>query len=135
MVIANVGEARTPWSRMIGLLGRSRLDVGDGLLLSPAWSIHTWFMRIAIDVVFIDDNGRVLRIYPELPPWRLVSGTRKARTVLEFGAGTLAITPLVPGDVVRFEIGWLPFGNAPPWRAVPQAEPYRFSSQRRVSTN
>ena len=102
-VVAIVDQARTAWSRMVGLLGRTRLDVGDGLLLSPAWSIHTWFMRIAIDVVFIDEQGRVLRVYPELPAWRLVSGTREAHTVLEFGAGTLALAPLVPGDVVRLE--------------------------------
>ena len=102
-IVATVDEARTPWSRMIGLLGRARLDVGDGLLLAPAWSIHTWLMRIAIDVVFIDARGCVLRVYPELPPWRLVSGTRKARTVLEFGAGTLRAVPLAPGDVVRLE--------------------------------
>lgn len=102
-IVATVDQARTPWSRMAGLLGRTRLEAGDGLLLSPAWSIHTWFMRIAIDVVFIDAQGCVLRVYPELPPWRLVSGTRKARTVLEFGAGTLAITPLMPGDVIRLE--------------------------------
>jgi len=89
---------------MIGLLGRSHLAVGDGLLLSPAWSIHTWFMRIAIDVVFIDDDGRVLRVYPELRPWRLVSGTRKARTVLEFGAGTLARTPLAAGDIIGLSV-------------------------------
>lgn len=102
-IVATVDQARTPWSRMVGLLGRTRLDVGDGLLLSPAWSIHTWFMRIAIDVVFLDADGRVLRAYPGLPAWRLVSGTRKARTVLEFGTGTLAATPLAPGDVVRLE--------------------------------
>lgn len=85
---------------MVGLLGRSSLMVGDGLLLAPAWSIHTWFMRIAIDVVFLSADGRVLRVYPELPAWRLVSGTRHAQTVLEFGAGTLAQTPLVPGDLL-----------------------------------
>lgn len=88
---------------MVGLLGRSSLAVGDGLLLAPAWSIHTWFMRIAIDVVFLTADGRVLRVFPELPAWRLVSGTRQAHSVLEFGAGTLARTPLAPGDVVRLE--------------------------------
>jgi uncharacterized membrane protein (UPF0127 family) len=102
-IVGTVDQARTPWARMVGLLGRTHLGVGDGLLLSPAWSIHTWFMRIAIDVVFIDAEGRVLRVYPELRAWRLVSGTRKARTVLEFGAGTLAATPLEPGDVIRLE--------------------------------
>lgn len=88
---------------MVGLLGRTSLPPGDGLLLAPAWSIHTWFMRIPIDVVFLDDDHRVLRVFPNLPAWRLVSGTRKARTVLEFGAGTLKVTPLAPGDRVVLE--------------------------------
>ncbi len=104
-VVGVVSEARTAWSRMVGLLGRSGLEVGDGLLLAPAWSIHTWFMRIAIDVVFLDGDGRVLRVYPGLPAWRLVSGTRRAQTVLEFGAGTLSRVPLAPGDVVRLDRG------------------------------
>lgn len=102
-VVGVVEEARTPWTRMVGLLGRASLPPGEGLLLAPAWSIHTWFMRIPIDVVFLDADRRVLRVCPELPAWRLVSGTRKAHTVLEFGAGTLARTPLVPGDLVRLE--------------------------------
>ena len=104
-VIGTVTEARTPWSRMVGLLAHRDLPVGDGLLLAPAWSIHTWFMRFAIDVVFLDADHRVLRVYAGLPPWRLVSGTRLARTVLEFGAGTLARTRLAPGDVLRLDRG------------------------------
>jgi uncharacterized membrane protein (UPF0127 family) len=102
-VVGTVTEARTSWSRMVGLLAHRSLPTGDGLLLAPAWSIHTWFMRFAIDVVFLDADHRVLRLYPGLPPWRLVSGTRRARTVLEFGAGTLARTRLAPGDIVRLD--------------------------------
>ena len=100
-VVGVVDEARTAWTRMVGLLGRSTLPRGEGLLLAPAWSIHTWFMRMPIDVVFLDPHGVVIRVFPELPAWRLVSGTRKARTVLEFGAGTLKATPLAAGDLVR----------------------------------
>ena len=102
-LVGTAEEARTAWSRMIGLLGRSSLPRGEGLLLAPAWSIHTWFMRFPIDVVFLDADGRVLRVFVGLPAWRLASGTRKARTVLEFGAGTLAQSPLAPGDAVRLE--------------------------------
>ena len=99
--IGTVVEARTPWSRMVGLLGCRDLPVGEGLLLAPAWSIHTWFMRIPIDVVFLDASDVVLRVFPDLPAWRLVSGTRQARTVLEFGAGTLARTPVRVGDRLK----------------------------------
>jgi uncharacterized membrane protein (UPF0127 family) len=62
-------------------------------------------MRFPIDVVFLDRDNRVLRVFPAVAPWRLVSGTRKAHTVLEFGAGTLARTPLAPGDAIRLERG------------------------------
>lgn len=104
-LVAVVDEARTPWQRMVGLLGHASLPCGQGLLLAPAWSIHTWFMRMPIDVVFLDADGRVLRVFPELPAWRLVSGSRRARTVLEFGAGTLRATPLAEGEIVRLEPG------------------------------
>ena len=102
-LVAHVAEARSAWSRMVGLLAHASLPVGEGLLLEPAWSIHTWFMRFPIDVVFLDRDRRVLAVFPALPPWRLVSGPRKAKTVLEFGAGTLHRSPLHPGDIVTFE--------------------------------
>lgn len=109
--VGYVVEARTAWSRMVGLLGHASLPVGDGLLLAPAWSIHTWFMRFPIDVVFLDRERRVLRVFPALGPWRLVSGTRRAHTVLEFGAGTLERVPLVPGDLVSIEHGHTAIGS------------------------
>jgi uncharacterized membrane protein (UPF0127 family) len=105
VLVGEVFEARTAWSRMVGLLAHAHVPIGEGVLLAPAWSIHTWFMRASIDVVFLDREHRVLRVFPALGPWRLVSGTRKAHTVLEFGAGTLARVPLAPGDVVRIEHG------------------------------
>lgn len=74
---------------MMGLLGRSSLPADEGLLLVPAWSIHTWFMRFPIDVVFLDAEGRVLRVVERMRPWRLVS-VRHARAVVELAAGVAA---------------------------------------------
>ncbi len=74
---------------MMGLLGRSSLPADEGLLLVPAWSIHTWFMRFPIDVVFLDAEGRVLRVVERMRPWRLVS-VRRARAVIELAAGVAA---------------------------------------------
>jgi len=88
---------------MVGLLGHRALAAGDGLLLEPAWSIHTWFMRFPIDVIFLDADRKVTRVCPALPAWRLVSGTRRARTVLEFGVGTLDRVRLAPGDQLTLE--------------------------------
>ena len=78
--------ADRPHTRMRGLLGRTELPAGEGLLLRPAPSIHTWFMRFPIDVVFLDRDMRVLAVEPDLPPWH-VRSQRGARVVLELGAG------------------------------------------------
>jgi uncharacterized protein len=71
---------------MRGLLGRSGLSSGEGLLLRPAGSVHTAFMRFAIDVVFLDRDLRVVKVVPEVVPWR-TAACRGARAVLELPAG------------------------------------------------
>jgi uncharacterized membrane protein (UPF0127 family) len=86
---------------MRGLLGRSSLPSGQGILLRPAASIHTFFMRFPIDVVFLDDELRVVEIAADLRPWR-AAGKRGARAVLELPAGECARRGLAVGDQVRF---------------------------------
>jgi uncharacterized membrane protein (UPF0127 family) len=83
--------------RMRGLLGRASLPAGEGMLLMPAPSIHTAFMRFPIDVVFTDRLMRVIRIEPDVPPWRAVSA-RHASNVLELAAGETAKRGLEIGD-------------------------------------
>lgn len=78
--------ASTPLSRTRGLLGRDELPPGEGILLRPAGSIHTAFMRFPIDAVFLDRELRVVRIARHLAPWR-VAAARGARAVLELPAG------------------------------------------------
>jgi uncharacterized protein len=75
-----------PVSRLKGLLGRRDLLSGEGLLLRPAPAIHTFFMRFPIDAIFLDRELRVLRVAPELRPWR-TAGQTGARAVLELRAG------------------------------------------------
>ena len=53
-----------------GLLGRSELSSRQGMLIRPTWSVHTAFMRFAIDVVFLDEDLTVLKIAQRLRPWR-----------------------------------------------------------------
>ena len=60
--------ADRPWARMRGLLGRTELPRGEGILLRPAGSIHTFFMRFPIDVVFIDRDGTVVGVDHALNP-------------------------------------------------------------------
>jgi uncharacterized protein len=77
--------ADSPWPRMRGLLGRRGLESGEGLLLKPAGSVHTFFMSFPIDVVFLSREGDVLKVARALPAWRL-AGARRAKAALELGA-------------------------------------------------
>lgn len=89
--------AERPLARMRGLLGRRSLPHDEGLLLRPASSIHTWFMRFAIDAVFLDSELVVLGVARNLKPWR-VAGRRKAKSVLELPAGAADWRNLAEGD-------------------------------------
>ncbi len=89
--------ADTALARIRGLLGRRSLPSGEGILLKPAASVHTAFMRFPIDAVFLDSELRVLKIASDLRPWR-TSGRRKAHAVLELPAGESERRGLKPGD-------------------------------------
>jgi len=86
VVCPALSVADTARTRMRGLLGRRSLGDGEGLLLRPAGSIHTAFMRFPIDAVFLDADMRVLRVASNLQPWRLAA-QRGAKAVVELPAG------------------------------------------------
>jgi uncharacterized protein len=89
--------ADRPLSRLRGLLGRKELPADEGLMLTPARSIHTWFMQFPIDVVFLESDLTVLGMRESVKPWRY-AGWRGARSVLELPAGTCERRSLKPGD-------------------------------------
>jgi len=84
-------------SRMKGLLGRKDLPTGEGILIRPAPSIHTFFMRFPIDVVFLSRQGDVLKIAERVAPWRARS-CRHSYAVLELAAGEAGRRGLAVGD-------------------------------------
>ena len=91
--------ADSPWLRLRGLLGRASLAPGDGLLLRPGNSIHMFFMRFAIDAVFLDGDGAVVDVVPRLRPWRMAM-RRGSKAVLELAAGEAERLGLAAGDRV-----------------------------------
>ena len=86
-------------SRAVGLLGRKGLEPGGGLLISRTGSVHMFFMRFAIDVVFVDKARTIVKIVPNLRPWRIAMALR-AKSALELPAGTAARLGLEPGMVL-----------------------------------
>ncbi len=85
------------WSRFRGLQFCRPLPPGHGILLAPCNSIHTMWMRFAIDAAMLDRSGRVLAIHRAVRPWRLLFAPRDTHAVLEAFAGTLRLSV---GDVV-----------------------------------
>jgi len=86
---------------MRGLLGRKELPPGEGIVLRPGWSVHTFFMRFPIDVVFVDADQVVVKIVPDLGPWKTAT-RRGARDVVELAAGECARRGLRVGDRVTW---------------------------------
>jgi uncharacterized membrane protein (UPF0127 family) len=95
--------ARSFFERGKGLMGRPGLERGQGLLIYPEWSIHTFFMRFAIDVIFLDTQDRVVGFELAMPPNRLYAGVWGARAVLELPAEQIGITKTQVGDQLVFE--------------------------------
>src|SRR3954467_14080772 len=97
VVCEQCSVADRPHTRLRGLLGRSELPAGEGLLLRPSPSIHTWFMRFPIDVLFLDRDLRGPDVRGELGPWRM-AWQKGARAVLELAAGEAQVRNIRPGD-------------------------------------
>ncbi len=108
MVANRIAVASTFWARFRGLMGRRALGPGEGLFLADN-SIHMFFMRFAIDAVFVQGNDAgdgwtVVGLRAALRPWRgLVMPVRGAAAVFELEAGTIARTGLAVGDRLALE--------------------------------
>ncbi len=99
IVSCNLRIADSFFSRLKGLLGTVGLPDGDALLLRPCNNIHMFGMKYAIDVAFVDDQGKVLKTVAELAPGRF-AGCPDAHSVVEMPSGTLYKTATGIGDLL-----------------------------------
>lgn len=86
------------WGRFMGLMGKSSLEFGSGLLIRSCNSIHTFFMRFAIDAVYLDAEFKVVKVRRAMKPWRVDLPVAKASMVLELAADGAA--GLTEGDLL-----------------------------------
>ena len=84
-----------------GLLGREGLAQGEGLWIVPCESVHTFFMRFPIDLVYLDRKNTVKKVRNAVGAWRL-SACLSAHSILELPAGTIRNTETQPGDTLEF---------------------------------
>lgn len=102
-IAQDVRLARSFWQRTKGLLGRASLPPGEALWIQGTEligcnSIHTLFMRFAIDAIFVDRDLVVKKIYRDLGPWRMTMPAAGAHSVFELPAGTLQASTVDIGD-------------------------------------
>jgi uncharacterized membrane protein (UPF0127 family) len=93
----HVALAGTSEARRRGLLDAENLDSGSGLWIVPCEAIHTFGMKIRLDIVFLDKNFQVRKISADLGPWRM-SICLRAHSVLELPAGAVARSGTQLGD-------------------------------------
>jgi uncharacterized membrane protein (UPF0127 family) len=97
-VLADAAEvADTSAKRRTGLLKHDRLDPGHGLWIVPCESVHSFFMKFAIDLVYLDRNKKVRKVRHRMVPWRL-SACLSAHSILELPAGVAATSGTQAGD-------------------------------------
>jgi uncharacterized membrane protein (UPF0127 family) len=101
-VIARAGVARSWLARLRGLIGRRSLQTGEGLVIRPCNSIHTFFMAFPIGVLFVDAGNRVMRATTLIEAWRIGPIVPGASYVVELPVGAIEASQTVCGD----ELEW-----------------------------
>jgi uncharacterized membrane protein (UPF0127 family) len=102
-VLAQAADvADTSAKRRTGLLKHDRLATGEGLWIVPCESVHTFFMKFPIDLVYLDKRKKVRKVRHAVPAWRM-SACLLAHSVLELPAGTAAATATAKGDELEFD--------------------------------
>ncbi|MGA2570543.1 MAG: DUF192 domain-containing protein [Terracidiphilus sp.] len=115
-ILATRLEAATSSAaRRKGLLGRDRLLPGEGLWIVPCESVHTFFMRFPIDLVYLDRKNRIRKVRNAVGPWRL-SACLSAHSILELPAGTIRETRTERGDTI--EIVPAPSAENSAWKST-----------------
>ena len=101
-VLAEAADvADTGAKRRTGLLKHEKFDAGQGLWIVPCESVHSFFMKFPIDLVYLDRKRRVRKTRKSMVPWR-ISACLLAHSVLELPVGTIERTATRKGDQLRF---------------------------------
>ena len=103
MIGDRITVADTSLRRIVGLLDRSELSAGEGLWIRPSSGVHTIGMRFPIDVVGLDRNHRVIKLWENLRPYRITSVSAALRSVVELPSGRISQCQIQVGDLVQFK--------------------------------
>ncbi len=88
-ILYEVRRAKTHWQKFKGLMFKKSLGEHQALLLENCRSIHSSFMRMSIDVIFMDPQGTIVYLMENMRPWRISKIVREGQSVLECHSGTI----------------------------------------------
>lgn len=103
VLLSDLQEAQGFLGRFLGLIGKTSLPEGQGLKITPCSSIHCFFMRMDIDVLFLDEHHCVVHTIFDMKPWRISKVVKEARSVVEAKSGMFEGYVKV-GDCLRIEV-------------------------------
>ncbi len=102
-LIARCFLAVSFFSRFLGLMGRNSLAENEAILFPKCNSIHTFFMRFPIDVVFLSKDGEVVSTISSFPPWRMLLPQPRVKHTLEMAPGSIARLNIRTGQLLQWE--------------------------------
>lgn len=101
IIASNISRADNFWTRLSGYMFRSKPHT-PGILFEPTNAIHTFFMNFALDVIFLDKNFQIIKIYRNMVPWRHTWFHWKSRKALELPAGQFPLD-INEGDILEVQ--------------------------------
>ncbi len=101
LLVKNCWCANSFLKRFLGLMGKHHLEDSSGLILVPCNSIHTYFMRFSIDVIFVNKNNKVIYLLENFKPWKLSKIIKNSASVIELKGGTIKESLTSVGDTLE----------------------------------
>lgn len=100
IILEDAKVAKNFFTRTVGLLSKKSLNEGEGLIIKPCCSIHTFFMQFAIDVLFINKQNEVIALYENVKPWRILPIHLNSSYVIELAANSISDKNIEKGDTI-----------------------------------
>ena len=101
LIADNVKVAKNFFTRSIGLLSRKSISDGEALIIKPCNSIHTFFMKFDIDVIFVNKKNKIIAIYENVPKNKILPIHLTSCYVIELPAGTSERKNIKKEDVIE----------------------------------
>lgn len=103
LIATDVKEAKNFFTRTIGLLFRKSISKDEALIIKPCSSIHTFFMKFPIDVLFVNKHNQIVAVYESVKPFKVLPIHFTSSYVIELAAGSVLDKNIDKGDLIRVD--------------------------------